>query len=251
MKTKISILGSGSTGIQVAVYLLEQYVGEILLYDDDVEYAKGMALDCMQASAVRGWQGSISAVDSIEALQAGDVLVVTEGVNRLLSEQWISAVRNAKCAIYASCFEGGISQAFSEGVSEESLIGLQGIIDSRVLAEVVSGELNIAVEDVQAMVYGGVGKKMNSKPDFVRVNGIPINLISEGLFDTVLATARSKDAYENETWPPYYTMAAAAVEVVLIMESGMHTILPITGKNGTMPALIGNYGIQKFYEGVL
>ena len=131
------------------------------------------------------------------------------------------------------------------------MIGLHGIIDARVFAEVVSNELNVALDDVQVMVFGGVGKQMSSKPDLVRVNGIPINLISEGLFDKVLATVKSSDAYGNEAWPPYYTFAAAAVEVVMIMESGMNTILPITGKNGTVPALVGNYGIQKFYEGVL
>ena len=187
----------------------------------------------------------------MEALQESDLLIVTEGVNRSLDANWISVVRNTKCAIYASNFEEGLKQAFSEGVTEESLIGVHGIIDARVLAEEVSNELNVALDDVHVMVFGGIGKKMNSKPDLVRVNGIPVNLISEGLFDKALSAAKSLDIYANEAWPPYYTFAAAAVELVMIMESGVNTILPITGKNGTVPALVGNYGIQKFYEGVL
>lgn len=251
MKAKISILGCGPTGIQTAVYLLELYGGEVLLYDDDVDYAKGMALDCMQASAVRGWVGALKVVESVDGLKEASVLIVTEGVDKSLGKSWIQATQNAQFTIYASSDENGIEQALNAGVSKDSILGVHGLVDAKILAEVVSDELNVSVDDVQAMVFGGVGTKMESKPEFVRVNGISVDLISEGIFDRVLAMAKEKMPYTDEPWSPYYTLAAAAVEVALIMESGQSAILPITMKDGTVPALVGNYGIQQVYDNMI
>lgn len=248
MKAKISILGSGPAGIQSAVYLLEHYYGEILLYDSDTDYAKGMVLDCMQAAAVCGWQGKLTAVDHINDLKQGKILIVTENNQRALEDAWVQAARDAKFTIYASSITNAIKTACEQGVPEMSIAGVQGMVDARILAGNVAQELGISVKDVHAMVYGGTGNKMKSNPDLVRVHGIPIDTISKGLFDKVLSLAKSQSPYEEKPWAPQYTLAAAAVELALVMESGQNVVLPITGASETFPCLVGNLAIQKTYK---
>lgn len=248
MKSQITVLGCGAVGIQTAVYLLEQFVGEVLLYDSDTDYAKGMTLDCMQAAAVRDWQGSLNVVESINDLEHIHQLIVTDANTGTLDTQWIECAKKAQCTILASSDERAISQAVQAGVAENRILDIRGLVDSRILAEVIAHELQISITDVHVMVYGGVGTHMQSKADFVRVHGIPVNYIQEGLFEKALAKAKEQMPYKDAPWGPHYTFAAAAVETALIMESGMNAIVPITTQEGTIPALIGNYAVQKTYK---
>ena len=251
MKSKISILGSGATGVHAAVFLLEHYYGEILLYDTDTDYAKGMALDCMQAAAVRGWQGTLTVPDSIENLYGSDVVIVAETNQSELVDGWTDVVRNSQCGIYASGIPGAMTGAVTAGVPAASLLGVQGMVDARILAEAVAQELNISIEDVHAMVYGAVGKDMQSSADMVRVNGIAVNAVADGLYERAIEAARSRAPYDDQPWSPQYTFASAAVELALILMSGRKMLLPITvsadGAERTIPSLIGNYTVEQSY----
>lgn len=251
MKSKIAIVGCGPAGIQSAVYLLEHYYGEVLLYDSDTDYAKGMALDCMQTATIRGWQSILTVVDNIEDLKNAKLLIVTENNQHSLEKNWIQAAQNAQCTIYAATFEDAIEKAIEQGVPAESILGIQGLVDSKMLAKAIANELGVSVADVQGMVYGGVGKNFKSSPNLMRINGIPVHLISEGLFEKALATVKTQIPYANEPWLPYYSIAAAAVELALVMESEQNMILPITRKDGTWPCLVGNYSIQKSYANLV
>ena len=160
MSSKISILGASATGIQTAVYLLEQYICEILLYEDgDVEYAQGMALDCMQASNVKNWQGSITVVDNMETLTQADILIVTENNKDILSDSWLDIAKKFSCIIYACKDTKGLADAIDAGISEKNILGVHGLVDAGMLAEDIASELNIAKEDIHIMVYGGIREK--------------------------------------------------------------------------------------------
>ena len=67
----------------------------------------------------------------------------------------------------------------------------------------------------------------------------------------MLNNAKTKEYYVEGPWGTTYTLAAAAVELALVMESGNNMILPITTKDGTVPALVGNYAIQQVYNNIV
>ena len=243
MSNTISILGCGRSGVQTSTLLLERYFGTILLYDKDVEYAKGMALDCMQAASVVGYHSQVSVVDSIEELKKSQVLIVCEyrDESSIDAETLKNLIQEIPVCVYACN-----STSLLEQVATNKILGVHGMVDASVVISEVSRETDISKQDIQVMLKGGVREKMDSDPNFIRVCGIPINEIKAGVYETALARAREfYTAFQEGPWNTYYSFAAAASELALILVSGQGALLPITIGSKTIPAMVKHNGYEE------
>ena len=79
---KISLIGAGNIGGELASLIASKSLGDIVLVDVIDGLAKGKALDLGQSGAVRNFSCSISGGRSLSKIKNSDVIVVTAGISR-------------------------------------------------------------------------------------------------------------------------------------------------------------------------
>lgn len=243
----ISVLGCGRTGMQATVFLMERGIGTVHIYDPDADYAKGMALDCMQAAAVQDGCARVVAVSRPEELAHADALIVCEYRDETNpSAQDVQAVSRAVPLCIVACRNADILK----DLSSQSVFGAHGMADAALLRRAAADELDIDINDVQAMVRGGIGANMESSPDMVRVCGIPVDEIQCGAYDRALAASRTAYAgYNGGPWSMHYGFASAAVKSALFASGGQNALLPVTvSKNGKPCSIIARVHAEGYEE---
>ncbi len=247
--TTIAIMGAWHTGIHAAVLLLEQTMSTILMYDADIDYVQGMALDCMQAASVKGCRGIFKGMSSLQDLQGADMLIISEQRDgKILSSTEMDNLiqeyeHKRKLCIFAN-------QDYMFIPENTTSVGVHGLIDSKQLSTAASKVLDVSIKDIDSMVYGGVKENMQSREEWVRVCGIPIEHVQKGSYNESLSKARSSYAVFNEEhpWAQYYAHAAAASEIVLLTLGENRILIPVSTAKGTVPAFVNSSGYEEVHN---
>ena len=134
------------------------------------------------------------------------------------------------------------------GFPKHRVMGMAGILDTTRFRAFLGMELNVSVENIQAMVLGGHGDTMVPLPRFSTVSGIPITefIKPERIEEIVQRTRKGGGEIVAllKTGSAYYAPAAAVAEIVESILKDKKKILPCAAY------LEGEYGINGLFVGV-
>src|SRR5690606_18124889 len=209
---------------------------------------QGKALDQWESAPVEGFDSRVIGTNGYEEAAGSGIFIVTAGIARkpgmsrddLLNtnakivrevSENIKRVAPDSIIIMVSnpldvmCYVAKEASGFPR----ERVIGMAGVLDTARYRSFLALELDVSVEDIQAMVLGGHGDTMVPLISYTTVSGIPITqLIQRDRLDAIVDRARKGGA----EMLPYPTTGSAWLEGEYGM-SGLYLGVPCKlGRNG-------------------
>ena len=194
---KVSILGRGSSTIPVtsAICYLD-LVSEVTLIDDGVWLHYDVLQDLQQALAISGSDTRLCAVKEFSALEDSQIVVILLHSSRpvLRSLQAQCRVSSALARDFAQSIKQYAPTAriivamppacslacyvYRELEADASqVIGLSGVTANAYLKTQIANQLGVSVQDVTTLAIGN-DDVIYPLPQYCRVNGIPLDLLS-------------------------------------------------------------------------
>lgn len=193
IKPKISIIGAGNVGREVAFWCCLKELGDVVLYNRTAETAIGNALDIMEAGPIAGFDTEIKGTGKLEDTRNSDVIVFTAGIARKAGQTREELVGiNAKIVAenvkkLAKLSPKSIIVVVTNPLdamtyvslkaskfSGNRVVGMSGILDSSRFSSFVAQEYGVSRKEVESLVLGSHGEAMVPLPRFSTVNGIPV-----------------------------------------------------------------------------
>lgn len=266
-KSKITIVGAGNVGGSVAQRLVEKNEYDIVLVDIVEGLPQGKALDLAQAGAVCGYNPRITGTNSYDDTANSAVVVITSGIARKpgmsrseLLETNTNIVRSvvqdvvtrspeAVLVIVANPLDAMTYVSYRvSGFPKQRVLGMAGVLDSARFSTFIARELNVSVQNVDAMVLGGHGDAMVPLIRYTTVGGRPVDQwMSKKTLDALVQRTRDGGAEIVsllKTGSAYYAPAASVVEMVEAIIRDEQKVLPCAA------LCEGEYGLQGTYMGV-
>ena len=280
-RKKISIIGSGFVGATAAHWAAEKELGDIVLVDILEGIPQGKALDLFEASPVEGFDAKVIGTNNYDETKGSDVVIITSGVprkpgmsredlldiNKKIVESVVSQVMerspNAILILVTNPLDTMTYLAYKRsGLPRERIIGMAGILDTARFKSFIAMELNVSVEDIQALLLGGHGDEMVPLPRYTTVSGIPLSqLLPKEKIDRLVDRAR-KGGGEIvnllKTGSAFYAPSAAAIQMAEAIFKDKKRILPccvyLNGEYGLkdicfgVPIKLGGNGVESVIE---
>jgi len=265
---KITVVGGGNVGATAAQRLAEKELArEIVLIDVVEGVPQGKALDQWQSGPVEGFDTRVIGSNGYEEAEGSGIFIVTAGIARkpgmsrddllktnanIVREvcQNIARVAPESIIIMVSnpldvmCYVAKEASGFPR----ERILGMAGVLDTARYRTFLAMELDVSVEDIQAMVLGGHGDTMVPLISYTTVSGIPITqLMDRDKLDKIVARARTGGAEivgYLKTGSAYYAPSAASVQMAEAIVKDKKRILPCAAY------LQGEYGLEGLFLGV-
>ena len=145
------------------------------------------------------------------------------------------------------------------GFPHERVIGQAGVLDASRFCTFIAMELNVSVEDVNAMLLGGHGDSMVPLASCSSVGGIPVTqLISKERLDEIVQRARvggGEIVNLLGTGSAYYAPAASSMKMVQAIVRDENRVLAcvaycdkeyeVGGYYVGVPVVLGDGGVKK------
>jgi len=266
-RKKITIVGAGNVGATAAHWAAEKELGDIVLVDIVEGMPQGKALDLMEARPVEGFDATITGTNGYEETTDSDLVIITSGLPRkpgmsredLLqkNKEIVSSVTKSVVAKSPNSIIIIVSNPLDtmsyvakvvSGFPKNRVMGMAGILDSARFKVFIAMELNVSVEDIQAMVLGGHGDSMVPLPGNASIGGIPLTqLLSQEKIDAIVARTRKAGGEIVallKTGSAYYSPSASAIQMAEAILKDKKRILPCCAY------LEGEYGLNDIYFGV-
>ena len=268
MAGKITVVGAGHVGEVCAQRLAEKELcREVVLIDIVEGIPQGKGLDQWESAPVEGFDTRVIGANGYGPAEGSDLFIVTAGIARKpgmsrddllrtnagivrsVSEQ-IARVAPEAVVIVVSNPLDVMAYVAKEatGFPRERVIGMAGVLDTARFRSFIALELDVSVEDVQAMVLGGHGDTMVPLVSYTSVSGIPVShLIPQDRLDALIERTRNGGAEivgYLKTGSAYYAPSAAAVQMAESIVRDKRRILPAAAY------LQGEYGHEGIYLGV-
>ena len=267
MRNKITVVGAGHVGATAAQLAAYKGLGDVVLVDIVEGVPQGKGLDLLESGPIENFSGKICGTNDYKQTAGSDIVVIAAGVPRKpgMSREDLVDV-NAK--IVKSVVEQVIQHSpdtilivvtnpldimayLAKKVSsfpKKRVIGMAGVLDSTRFRSFIAAELNVSMEDVQAMVLGGHGDSMVPLPRYSTVSGITISeLLSKEQIDR-LSERTKKGGGEIvallKTGSAYYSPGSSIIQMVESIIKDKKRILPCAAY------LEGEYGIDGLFVGV-
>lgn len=268
-RAKISVIGAGNVGATTAQYCAMANLGDVVLLDipQAGDMPKGKALDLFEASPLLGYNANITGTNDYADTANSDVVVVTAGIPRKpgmsrddllatnakivssVAEQIAKTSPNAVVIVVSNPLDA-MTQRMLEVTKfpPERVIGQAGVLDAARFCAFIAMELNVAVEDVNAMLLGGHGDTMVPLASCASVNGIPVTqLISAERMAEIVARARTGGGEIVKllgTGSAFYAPAAATASMVEAIVRDQNRVVAVAAYCD------GAYGVDGYYVGV-
>ena len=268
MARKITVVGAGHVGEVCAQRLAEKELcQEVVLIDIIEGIPQGKGLDQWESAPVEGFDTRVIGANDYGPAEGSDLFIVTAGIARKpgmsrddllrtnagivrsVSEQ-IARVAPDSVVIVVSNPLDVMAYVAKEttGFPRERVIGMAGVLDTARFRAFIAMELDVSVEDIQAMVLGGHGDTMVPLVSYTAVSGIPVSrLIAPDRLDALIERTRNGGAEivrYLKTGSAYYAPSAAAVQMAESIVKNKRRILPAAAY------LEGEYGQEGIYLGV-
>jgi malate dehydrogenase len=267
-RKKISLIGAGNIGGELAALVARKELGDVVLFDipEKEGVAKGKALDLEQNGAVLGWDANVKGSSNWDDVAGSDVVIVTAGVPRkpgmsrddLLSinlkiirsvgENLKKAAPNAFVIVVSNPLDAMVYELKKvTGFSGKKVVGMAGVLDSARFQLFIARELGVSVKDVRPMVLGGHGDTMVPVTSACTVNGVPVPqlIAADKLAAIVARTANGGgEIVKLMGTSAYYAPASAAV---LMAEAYLKDLKRMIA---CAAYLDGEYGYKDLYMGV-
>ena len=169
-KAKITIVGAGNIGREVALWCSIKELGDIVLWNRTTETAVGNALDIMETSPLIGFDTNIIGTGNLNDTKKSDIIVFTAGLPRKAGQTREQLVGinakviyplikklsklspNAIIIIITNPLDAMAYLALKVSkFSSKKVIGLAGILDSSRFSSFVAKELKISIKEVSAI----------------------------------------------------------------------------------------------------
>lgn len=279
---KITVVGAGHVGATAAQRIAERELAREVVVVDIVEgLPQGKALDQWESSPVEGFDTKVRGAQSYEDTAGSGLYVVTAGLARKpgmsrddlvtknaqiiqgISEQ-ILAYSPESIIIMVTNPLDVMAYVAKEttGFPRERVIGMAGVLDTARFRCFIALELDVSVEDIQALVLGGHGDSMVPLVSTVSVGGVPLTQLLPAERIEALVERTRKGGGEIvgllKTGSAYYAPSAAAVQMAESIVRDKKRILPCAawldgefGLDGVflgVPCKLGRNGLEQIIE---
>jgi malate dehydrogenase len=279
---KITVVGGGNVGATCSQLLAQKELAQEVVLVDVVEgVPQGKGLDQWESAPIEGFDTRVVGTNDYEPAAGSDIFIVTAGIARkpgmsrddLLKTNAgiiksvsteIKRVAPKSIVIMVTNPLDVMAQVALEttGFPRERVIGMAGVLDTARYRSFIALELNVSIEDIQALVLGGHGDTMVPLASYTSESGIPLKqLMKQDRIDALVDRAR-KGGGEIvallKTGSAYYAPAAAAVQMAEAIARNKRRILPcaawLQGEYGMkglflgVPCLLGEKGMERVVE---
>jgi malate dehydrogenase len=281
-RKKISIIGAGNIGGELANLCAQKELGDVVLFDipAKADYAKGKALDLEQNGAVLGYDVKITGTSEWKDCAGSDVIIVTAGVPRKPGQSRDDLVAinlpiirsvaagakehcpNAFVVVISNPLDAMVYELQKKtGFKKEKVVGMAGVLDSARFSLFLARETGFNIKDIRAMVLGGHGDDMVPILSATTVNGLPITkFVAKEKLDAIIARTRvgGGEIVKLMGTSAYYAPASSAVAMAEAYLFDQKRVLPgaafLDGQYGYkdmyigVPMVIGGNGVEKIIE---
>ena len=282
-RKKITLIGGGQIGGNLALLCAQKELGDVVIYDipNAEGMIKGKALDISQLTPLDGYDSKITGTSNPEDISGSDVVIITAGVPRKpgmnredllgINIKIITDVANNVKKYAPNAFVIVLSNPLDaivysfykvSGFSKNKVIGMAGVLDSTRFKAFLAMETGYSTQDIQCMVLGGHGDTMVPVTRLATIGGIPAEeLIGKDRLDEIVERTRFGGGELVKLFgngSAYYAPAASAVEMAESYIRDKKRVLPcaalcegefgIEGYFIGVPTVIGSDGIEKILE---
>jgi malate dehydrogenase len=267
MRRKVTVIGAGNVGATAAQRIHQLGYADVLLVDVVEDLPQGKALDMLESGPVLGTDATITGSNGYAESAGSDVVVITAGIARkpgmsrddlLLTNMKVTASVTAEvvkhspnCIIIAvtNPLDAMVQNVYeASGFPRNRVFGMAGILDTARFRTFIAQELDVSVEDVQALVLGGHGDDMVPLVRYTSAGGIPISeLMTQERIDQLVKRTRGgggEIVALLKAGSAYYAPSAAITQMVEAVLLDKKRILPCCAY------LEGEYGINGLCVGV-
>lgn len=279
---KITVVGAGHVGATCSQLLAQKELAkEVILVDIADGIPQGKGLDQWESAPIEGCDTRVYGANDYDSASGSEIFIVTAGIARKPGMSRDDLLKTNAGVIRSVCTEikrvapesiiimvtnplDVMAQVALEtsGFPRERVIGMAGVLDTARYRSFIALELDVSVEDIQALVLGGHGDTMVPLASYTSVSGIPVSqLMAKDRIEALVERTRKGGgeivAY-LKTGSAYYAPAAAAVQMTEAIVKDKRRILPcaawLQGEYGFndlylgVPCMLGENGIEKIIE---
>ncbi len=265
---KITVVGAGHVGASCAQRLAEKELArEIVLIDVVEGIPQGKGLDQWESAPIEGFDSRIIGTNEYRAAAASEIFIVTAGIARkpgmsrddllktnagIVESVSAQIARVAPDSIIIMVSNPLDVMAYvamrTSGFPRERVIGMAGVLDTARYRSFIAMELDVSVEDIQALVLGGHGDTMVPLVSTASISGIPLtHFLGPDRIDALIERTRNGGAEivgHLKTGSAYYAPSAAAVQMTEAIAKDKRRILPCAAY------LQGEFGHEGIFLGV-
>ena len=265
---KITVVGAGNVGATLAQRIAEKELArEVILIDIVDGVPQGKGLDQWESAPIEGFDSRVVGTNEYGPSEGSEMVIVTAGIARKPGMSRDDLVKtNAEIVKSVSLQVKDTSPDAivivvsnpldvmcwvtkeATGFPRERVVGMAGVLDTARYRSFLAMEIDVSVEDIQAMVLGGHGDSMVPLISYTTVSGIPITqLVDRKRLDEIVERTRKGGAEivgYLKTGSAYYAPSAAATQMAESIVLDKKRILPCAAW------LEGEYGLSGLYLGV-
>jgi len=282
-RTKITLVGGGQIGGNLALLAAQKELGDVVIFDipQAEGMVKGKALDLMQLRPHDGHDANIMGTSDWNDVKDSDVFIITAGIPRKpgmdredLLEINLGIMKdvannikeqspNAFVIVISNPLDAMV-YAFHKvsGFPKNQVVGMAGALDSARFRAFIAMETGYSVQDVTCMVLGGHGDTMVPISRLATVGGVPVtDLINADRLKEIedrtrVAGGEIVKLFGNGS--AFYAPAQSAIEMAESYIRDKKRVIPcaslcegefgIDGYFIGVPTVIGSNGVEKILE---
>ena len=267
MRSKVTVVGAGNVGATTAQRIHHLGYTDVVLVDVVEDLPQGKGLDMLESGPLLGSDATITGSNGYEESADSELVVITAGIARRpgmsrddllltnmritssVTEQVVKHSPNCIIITVTNPLDAMVQNVYeTSGFPRNRVFGMAGILDTARFRTFIAQELNVSVEDVQAVVLGGHGDDMVPLVRYTSVGGIPISeLMAEEKIDQLVNRTRQgggEIVALLKEGSAYYAPSAAITQMVEAVLLDKKRILPCC------VYLEGEYGINGLCVGV-
>ncbi len=282
-RKKISLIGGGQIGGNLALIAAQKELGDIVIFDipQSEGMVKGKALDIMQLRPHDGYDSNIIGTSNYSDIEDSDVIIITAGIPRKpgmdredlmsinlgimkdVAENVKKYSPNAFVIVISNPLDAMVYAFYKvSGFKKNKVIGMAGALDSGRFRAFIAMETGYSVQDVTCMVLGGHGDSMVPISRLATIGGVPVSdLISKERLKeieerTKFAGGELVKLFGNGS--AFYAPAQCAIEMAESYLKDKKRVIPsaalcegefdINGYFIGVPTVIGANGIEEILE---
>ena len=282
-RKKITLIGGGQIGGNLALLAAQKELGDVVIFDipQSEGMVKGKALDLMQLRPHEGYDSNITGSADWKDVKGTDVFIITAGIPRkpgmnredlleinlgIMKDVAKNIKENAPDAfvIVISNPLDAMVYAFHKvsGFKKNQVVGMAGALDSGRFRAFIAMETGYSVQDVTCMVLGGHGDTMVPISRLATVGGVPVtdlikpDRLKEIEDRTRVAGGEIVKLFGNGS--AFYAPAQSAIEMAESFLRDKKRVIPcaslcegefgIDGYFIGVPTVIGSGGVEKILE---
>ncbi len=280
---KISLIGGGQIGGNLALISAQKELGDITIFDIPKAegMVKGKALDLMQLRPHDGYDSNISGTSNWNDLKNTDVFIITAGIPRKpgmnredlleinlgimkdVAKNIKEQAPNSFVIVISNPLDAMVYTFYKvSGFSKNKVVGMAGALDSARFRTFLAMETGCSVQDITCMVLGGHGDTMVPITRLATIGGVPLEeLIPSDRLDEIVERTRFAGGEIVKLFgngSAYYAPAQSAIEMAESYLKDKKRVIPCAslcegefGINGYfigVPSVIGSGGVEKILE---